>query len=403
MAALFIAAALFLTAWELGRDAVMRMIDPPEPVVNQWTIIALVASAVIQGLTGWWEWREALRLRSEVLLADARHTLTSIWISAAVLIGLGLVWLGYPWADPLVALLVAVLIGKIGVDTVRENVPALVDRAPLEAALIAEVVAGVEGVQSFHRIRSRGPADNVAVDLHIRISPQLSVPEANAIADEVRRRLLALPGVDDVTVHSEAQREADDATGLYAATRLAAQTIGVTIHEWWVQELDQQLTLHLHVGVDPNLTIAGAHELVLQLEKTLRERLPQIMEVHCHLEPANSIILPSARVSTGLQQRISFVVEQVVETIPHLSHPHNIQVRQVEGRLFITLSVLVNNTLSAGEAYQLSTRLQESIRIHLPDVGETLVRLEPTAGSYSHTLHEVTLSKPQKVVLHSNS
>jgi divalent metal cation (Fe/Co/Zn/Cd) transporter len=166
--------------------------------------------------------------------------------------------------------------------------------------------------------------------------------------------------------------------------------------------VDQQLTLHLHVGVDPNLTISVAHDLVLRLEQTLRERLPQIMEVHCHLEPANSIILPSARVSTGLQQRVCFVVEQAVETIPHLDHPHDIQVRQVEGRLFITLSVLVNNTLSAGEAYQLSTRLQESVRIHLPDVGETLVRLEPTAGNYTHTLHEVTLSKPQKVLLNGN-
>src|SRR5690606_9984300 len=117
-------------------------------------------------------------------------------VSATVLIGLGLVWLGYDWADPAVALLVAGVIAKIGVDTVRENVPALVDTAPLSEDNIGEVVAGVQGVESFHRIRSRGPLDHVAIDLHVRVAPNLSMQDANAIADEVRRRLLALPGVD---------------------------------------------------------------------------------------------------------------------------------------------------------------------------------------------------------------
>ena len=56
----------------------------------------------MQALTGWWELRRGRELASEVLQADARHTLASIGVSVAVLVGLGLVWLGYPWADPAV-------------------------------------------------------------------------------------------------------------------------------------------------------------------------------------------------------------------------------------------------------------------------------------------------------------
>ncbi|HRW06038.1 MAG TPA: cation diffusion facilitator family transporter, partial [Caldilineaceae bacterium] len=269
LAALFIAAALFITTWELATGAIQRLFDPPPVVVNWWSIGALIFSSAVQAVAGLWELRKAAQLESEVLRADARHTLASIGVSAAVLVGLGFVLLGYDWADPLVALLVAGVIGKIGVDTVRENVPALVDRAPLDAEHIGEIVADVRGVESYHRIRSRGPVDNVAIDLHVRVSPQLAMPEANAIADEVRRRLLALPGVGDVTVHAEAERGPEEATDLYSATRLAAQEIGVTIHEWWVQSIDETLSLHLHVGVDPNLTLAVAHDLVDQLEQTL--------------------------------------------------------------------------------------------------------------------------------------
>jgi len=377
LAALFIAAALFVTTWELAIGAIGRLLNPPPVTVNWWSLGALLFSAVVQGFTGWWELRKGHQLASEVLRADARHTIASIWVSLAVLVGLGFVLLGYSWADPLVALLVAGFIGKIGVDTVRENIPTLVDRAPLSALEIGDIVADVAGVESYHRIRSRGPVDNVAIDLHVRVSAQLAMPEANAIADEVRRRLFALPGVGDVTVHAEAERGPDDATDLYAATKLAAQEIGVALHEWWVQSVDKTLSLHLHVGVDPNLTLAVAHDLVDQLEQMLLERLPQLTSIHSHLEPANAEVLPTARVSAGLHQRVVTAVDQAAESIPYLHDPHDINVRQVEGRLFITVEALVDGALSLAEAHDLSTQLQEAIRARVPNVGEALVHLEP--------------------------
>lgn len=377
LAALFIAAALFVAAWELATGAIDRLFDPNPVIVNQWSILAILFSGVVQGIAGWWEWRQSQQLQSEVLLADARHTLASIGISATVLIGLGLVRVGYVWADSVVALVVAGFIVKIGVDTVRENIPALVDRAPLDAAQIGDVVASVAGVESYHRIRSRGPMDNVAIDLHVRVSPQLSMQDANAIADEVRRRLLSLPGVGDVTVHAEAERAPESALDLYSASRLAAQELGVTIHEWSVQAVDGNLSLHLHVGVDPVLTLAEAHDLVDQLEVVLHERLPQVNSVHSHIEVNSMEILPSAYVSQRLQQRIVTVVEEAVATLPGLSDPHDILVRQVEGRLFVTLEVMVSGAMSVAEAHELSTKLQESIRANVPNVGEALVHLEP--------------------------
>jgi divalent metal cation (Fe/Co/Zn/Cd) transporter len=321
---------------------------------------------------------KARQLQSEVLMADARHTLASIGVSAAVLIGLGLVWLGYSWADPAVALLIAFVIAKIGVDTVAENVPALVDRAPLSEENIGAIVADVQGVESYHRIRSRGPSDHVAIDLHVRVAPALSMQDANAIADEVRRRLLALPGVDDVTVHAEAERTADSAADLYTATRLAAQEFGVSIHEYWVQESDRKLSLHLHVGVDPNLTVGEAHELVDRVEQELLARRPELDTIHSHIELANTEILPTARVSSGLYQRIhDQVLDAAAAATPELSDAHDIKVRQVEGKLFISLEALVDGNLSVALAHDLSTKLQEAIRAAVPNVGEVLVHLEP--------------------------
>lgn len=377
LAALFIALALFITAWELGRSAIERLLEASPAESNVWTLGALIVGSLIQGITGLWELREANRLDSEVLRADARHTLASIGVSGAVLVGLGLIWLGYDWADPVVALLVALFIAKIGLDTVRENIPALVDRAPLSEADIGLVVADVTGVESFHRIRSRGPTDHVAIDLHVRVAPHLAMQEANAIADEVRRRLLELPGVGDVTVHAEAERGGDETVDLYTAAKFAAQELGIVVHEWWVQEIDSTLGLHLHIGVEPNLTLTEAHALADQLEQTLLARRPELHAVYSHIELANQEILPSARVSHGLYHRVEATVLSAADSTPNLSDAHNIQVRQVEGKLNITFEALVDGDLSVTVAHDLSTQLQEAIRAALPNAGEILIHLEP--------------------------
>jgi cation diffusion facilitator family transporter len=377
IAALFIAAALFVTAWELARSAVGRLLDP-QPVSSHWVSVgALLVGSAFQAITGVWELNKAHELGSEILRADARHTLASIGVSATVLVGLGLVWLGYGWADPAVALIVALVIAKIGVDTVSENVPALVDSAPLSEENISEIVASVQGEESYHRIRSRGPSDHVAIDLHVRVAPNLSMQDANAIADEVRRRLLALPGVDDVTVHAEAERGPESAADLYTATKLAAQEFGLAIHEYWVQESDKKLSLHLHVGVDPNSTVRQAHDLVDRLEQELLARRPELDTIHSHIESANTEILPTARVSSGLYHRIHEQIIEATAAIPALSNAHNILVRQVEGKLFISLDVWVDGKLSVMLAHGLSTQLQEAIRAVVPNVGEVLIHLEP--------------------------
>jgi cation diffusion facilitator family transporter len=377
IAALFLAGIFFLTAWELGRDAVNRLLDPPEITVNIWSIAALVIGASIQGFIGVWQMRKARQFDSEFLRADARHSLATIGVSATVLVGLLFVRTGYLWVDPAVALLVAGIIAKIGFDTVRENLPPLLDEAPLAAEKIGAVVESVEGVESYHRIRSRGALDHVAIDLHVRVAPHLSVQDANAIADEVRRRLLALPGVTDVTVHAEAEREMDSATDLYTAAKLAAQELGVVLHESWVQQEGDLISMHLHVGVDPALVLSDAHSLVDKLEQTLLSRQPALDSVHTHIELANHEFLPSARVSKGLQDRIAQHVEAAAADIPTLSHPHNIQTRQVEGRLFIALEAWVDGNLSVSNAHELSTQLQDAIRAAIPNVGEALVHLEP--------------------------
>lgn len=149
------------------------------------------------------------------------------------------------------------------------------------------------------------------------------------------------------------------------------------MHEFWVQQIDSDLLLHLHIGVDPNLRLADAHARVDAFETTVRQRFPQITAIHTHIELATAEILPGSRVSRGMQERVAQAVIQAAQEVAGLSAPHNIHVHQMEGQLFITLDAFVDGSISVVAAHELSTRLQEQVRGHVSNVSEVLVHLEP--------------------------
>jgi len=202
LAAIGIAFLLFLTAWELFKGALDRLLHPLTPNLNLWNGLALLLSIAAQTVTTIYEHRRGFELNSEVLVADARHTQANIYISLSVLAGQVIIQAGYPQVDALLAVSIALVIAKIGLDILRDSSHILVDRMVIDPAEVEAIVLKTPGVVSCHRVRSRGAIDHAALDLHIHVSARLSVDQGAAIANEVRQRLLTnLRGVQDVTVH----------------------------------------------------------------------------------------------------------------------------------------------------------------------------------------------------------
>jgi cation diffusion facilitator family transporter len=221
MTALIIASLLFLTTWELINGAVERIRAPSliQAEVNAWSYTALAISIVVHLAVVWYELREGRRLHSDVLVADALHTRADVLVSLAVVAGLVAVRAGYPLADPILALVIALVIAKIGIDIIRESSPALMDRVAVAPGQVEQVALSVPGVHLCHKVRSRGHDTQVYVDLHIQVDPKASIERAHAIAHEVQRQLLEqLPHIQDATIHIE---PADGAVAKSGAESLA--------------------------------------------------------------------------------------------------------------------------------------------------------------------------------------
>ena len=204
MASVAILMFMLLVLSEVARNAIAHLRAPAVPTVLPAGIITMVATLVINVFVVRYESRAGRRLRSEVLGADAKHTKSDVWTTIAVLAALTGVALGYPVLDPIAGLVVSVFIGYACWQIAREASGVLADEIVLAEENIRSVVQSVPGVIGCEKIRTRGPADSVFVDLHLWIDARTPLGEAHALSHVVKDRLMArFPEIVDVVIHIE--------------------------------------------------------------------------------------------------------------------------------------------------------------------------------------------------------
>ena len=202
-AALAIALLLGLTALEVVRAGIGRLSGGAHPDPTPLAFVVMLATMAVNFGVSRYEAAQGRRYRSEVLLADASHTRSDVFVSLSVLVGLGAAWAQVFWLDALVAFAIAALILRIAWRIAVRGSSTLMDTASLIPADIAAVVEAVPGVRSSADIRSRGEPPHRFIDLAIRLDPATPLREAHRIAHQVRAACLEAFEAADAVVHIE--------------------------------------------------------------------------------------------------------------------------------------------------------------------------------------------------------
>jgi len=204
MAAAVIGLFLAIVIVEIGRTVFGRLRSGQHANVTLASFAIMGATLIVNLIVVRYERSAGERLKSEVLIADALHTRSDVLTSLAVIMALfgGLV--GFPFLDPLAAAVVAVFIGHAGYTIARGASRILSDQMVIAEEDIRGVVMAVPRVLGCHRIRTRGPADHVFLDLHVWMAADTRLDEAHSLSHEVKDRLMArYPQIADAIIHIE--------------------------------------------------------------------------------------------------------------------------------------------------------------------------------------------------------
>ena len=185
--------------------AVARLLSPQPLEQLGWGLALSVLSSVFNGALAFVLFRAARVHRSIALEADARHLLTDVWTSAAVVIGIVAVALtGWLWLDPLLAIGVALNIVREGVKLVWRSSQGLMDEAldpeslaVLDTTLKRFAASMPEGAElRFDDIVTRRAGQRRFADLHMHVPGTWSLERAAGLRDALEQALMdAVPGL----------------------------------------------------------------------------------------------------------------------------------------------------------------------------------------------------------------
>ncbi|HEY9670423.1 MAG TPA: cation diffusion facilitator family transporter [Waterburya sp.] len=209
--ALGIAAFLGIACFEILQGAIERLFHGLTPVniaaPELWLLLIVLGVNIF---VTYYERAVGQRVGSPILIADAQHTMSDVWVTITVLVGLIGVWqarlLHWPqlqWLDVVLAFPVALLVFRSGWNVLKENLPWLVDEMAIAPEAIRDVVMQVPGVINCHDIASRGLLGRqVFIEMHMVVEAK-DVETAHKITEEVETRLEERFSPVRVSIHVE--------------------------------------------------------------------------------------------------------------------------------------------------------------------------------------------------------
>ncbi|MDY6782572.1 MAG: cation diffusion facilitator family transporter [Cyanobacteriota bacterium] len=209
--ALGIAAFLGIACFEILQGAIERLVRGGQPVtISGAELLLLLLVLGINIFVALYERNIGQRVGSAILIADAKHTTSDIWVTITVLIGLIGLWQGriwnlpqLQWLDIILAFPVALLVFRSGWEVLQENLPWLVDEMAISPEAIYERAMSVPGVLNCHDIASRGLLGRqVFIEMHLIVDAE-DVETAHKITEAVEEQLTQYYSPARISIHVE--------------------------------------------------------------------------------------------------------------------------------------------------------------------------------------------------------
>ncbi|MDP2814236.1 MAG: cation diffusion facilitator family transporter [Erysipelotrichaceae bacterium] len=206
LATLFIVALLTYLGIEVIFKSIEAFQNPSFTRPETLTLLLMIFTFGVNIFVATYENIAGKKLKSTLLVADAKHTLSDIYISAGVLINLILItFFNAPlWLDAATSLLVALIIFKTAYGIFRESSHELTDAIAIDPQLITDIVLKNPRAYSIHKIRSRKSGSQVFIDFHVKSDPNMPLVDAHNLSHDLENELRSALGEDmGVIVHVE--------------------------------------------------------------------------------------------------------------------------------------------------------------------------------------------------------
>lgn len=213
LASVIVGVMLAFVGVALAYDGILKIISfangNPLEMPNYWALWAAIISILMKEGLYQYTARIGKKLDSSALIANAWHHRSDSYTSIAALIGIGgAIILGKNWVvlDSLASVIVSFFIIIASFSLMKPALNELLEKSLPENEVkeIGKIVSSYPGVKAYHHLRTRRVGHGRAIEIHVKMSPEITLKEAHDIATGIEREIIQKYGRDThVGIHME--------------------------------------------------------------------------------------------------------------------------------------------------------------------------------------------------------
>lgn len=378
VAALAQTAFLFVLSGAVAYEGVRRLLAGTYEVKFSWAAVGVVVAAIAIDAWRWFALTKVSReTGSEALAADALHFSADLVNSVLILCVFAAAAMGYPQADALVAVLVALFIAAAGVGLARRTLDTLLDAAPKGSAdLIRNRVEDIPGVVSVDGVRVRVSGGRLMGEAAIGVSRTLPLEQVAALKDTVSAAIAKeFPEADIVVTTRPIQM--DDETVAERVMLIAAHR-RLPAHHITVQTLGERLSVSADIEIDGRMPLVEAHAVASAFEQAIRAEFGPATEVETHIEPLEVGHLDGREAEATIVARIATALaEQARAAGDAIGHIHNVRVRETTAGLVVHYHCWADPALDVASAHMAVDVVERAVRAQTAGIMRIVGHCEP--------------------------
>jgi cation diffusion facilitator family transporter len=368
---------LFLTSAWIIYEAIHRIITKDFHVEVTWYAFAVIIISIIIDIS---RSRALLKVaketNSQALEADALHFSSDIWSSCVVLLGLILVYFGVNGADTFAAIGVSIFVLNAGYRLGKRTIDVLMDTAPEGVSdIVKQTVENIEGVISTDKIRVRPLGPSMFIELEISINRGFSIIKVNEIIKKAKEAIHEKIKEADILIHTKAIQLQDET--IIDIIRTIASKHMLSVHSIVVDKLEGKKFISYDLELPGDLTVLLAHEKASHLEKEIQLEIGTEIELSTHIDSCNIHEKQSLKLTNDEIVKIEKTILEIVKNVHTIKNAHNILVRKIGAKLFITMHCDAKGNETLENAHNGASELKSLIKEKIKEVGDVVIHVEP--------------------------
>jgi cation diffusion facilitator family transporter len=379
VSALFETLLLLLTCFLIGKEAIARLfLKKVEIDVTVWSFVVMFTSIAVDFTRSRILFRAARKYHSQALEADALHFSTDILSSSVVILGLIGTKLGFPSADPIASLGVAIIVVYISFRLGKKALDVLVDRSP-DSALVADIRAAALSlgeVEEVKSLRVRDSGGKLFVDMVVGLPRLLPFERAHAMVDEIESKVRSVRDGIDVVVHAEPVKTNKET--VVDEIKFAAENVESNIHEIEVFSTPKGFVVDFHMEVKDAETIESAHRKADILENAIRKQTANVDQIFIHIDKPSS----SPKRATALSLRSADLPGKLLNYVGGkrgVVKCSNLNFTESDSGIRVAMVCQFDETFSLEDAVKMVNDLEMDIVKQFPRISRAVIHQEPVS------------------------